>query len=494
MPRRPRRISLRLSSIALIPATLLASCNQRPDAGPVIASAIGTKAQLSPGALMRGDTGARVLFYAVAQGLVRFDSGGQIEPGLAERWTVLDDGTSYIFRLREAEWSNGERVTARDVVRLLKRIISPRTRQPLAPYLTAIDDIVEMTPEVIEMRLKHPRPDLLKLLAQPELAIFRTRPAGGTGPFRIARPTSEGVILHPAFDPARADSDDVEEPSRQTNVDLIGESAARAITRFMARKSDLVLGGDFNNWPLIPLASPAPANMRMDPAAGLFGIAIAHRTGFLGDSANRAALAQVIDRGAIVAAFAPGWAAAETLLPDTLDSAAAPAAPEWQGLSAAERYAAARAQIQRWQKAHKDPIKLSIALPRGPGATIFYGFVGAAFRSIGVELIRVSADEPADLRLIDEVAPYDSARWYLTRACQPCSNDAVDALIDARDAGTTADRASALAAADKAMAGDTPFIVIARPLRWSLVATRLRQWQPNSRAWHPLNHLRADTI
>jgi peptide/nickel transport system substrate-binding protein len=25
------------------------------------------------------------------------------------------------------------------------------------------------------------------------------------------------------------------------------------------------------------------------------------------------------------------------------------------------------------------------------------------------------------------------------------------------------------------------------------VSTRLRQWQPNVRAWHPLNRLRADT-
>jgi oligopeptide transport system substrate-binding protein len=50
-----------------------------------------------------------------------------------------------------------------------------------------------------------------------------------------------------------------------------------------------------------------------------------------------------------------------------------------------------------------------------------------------------------------------------------------------------------IAAADKAMNEDVAFIPLARPLRWSLVATRLGQWQPNTRAWHPLNRLRADT-
>ena len=78
-------------------------------------------------------------------------------------------------------------------------------------------------------------------------------------------------------------------------------------------------------------------------------------------------------------------------------------------------------------------------------------------------------------------------------ACRPCSETAQAALEQARLAPTLADRAQALAAADIAMNQDAAFIPLARPLRWSLVASRLRQWQPNQRAWHPLNRLRADT-
>ena len=121
-----------------------------------------------------GDTPARLFADATAQGLVRFDAAGQIEPGLAERWIVIDDGISYIFRLRDAEWADGEPVTADQVVALAQAPAAPSSRNPLAPFLTAIDEIVEMTPQVIEVRLKRPRPDLLKLFAQPELALFRT--------------------------------------------------------------------------------------------------------------------------------------------------------------------------------------------------------------------------------------------------------------------------------------------------------------------------------
>ncbi|MEQ1717133.1 MAG: hypothetical protein ABL907_14285, partial [Hyphomicrobium sp.] len=53
-----------------------------------------------------------LLLDAVGRGLVSSSAEGQIEAGLAERWTVLDDGLSYIFRLREAEWHSGQRVHA----------------------------------------------------------------------------------------------------------------------------------------------------------------------------------------------------------------------------------------------------------------------------------------------------------------------------------------------------------------------------------------------
>jgi peptide/nickel transport system substrate-binding protein len=477
----------------VLAAVALGSCNRRGDGDPVLLSAIGPAPVLTDPARGTAPFPSELLRGAIAQGLVAFDASGQIEPGLAERWTVIDNGMSYIFRLRDAEWSDGRKVTAGDVVRVLRRQIAPGSRNPLAPYLTAIDEIVEMTPEVIEIRLKRPRPDPLKLFAQPAMGIFRERLSGGTGPYRVIGTRETAVTLRPTFDPARIDGDEIVEPGPEQNVSIIGERASRAIARFVARQSDLVLGGSFTDWPLVPLAGVSPANLRIDPAAGLFGIAIVRRDGFLAEAQNRAALAQAIDRAAIVAAFAPGWAPAEQVLPEQLDSAAAPAAASWQLLSPADRRAAARAAVQRWKQDHPGDIRLSIALPDGPGATILYGFVAAGLRSIGITLDRVPQNATADLALVDAVAPYDSARWYLATACQACADEVTAKLEAAREADTPADRARLIADADAALAQDQPFIVIARPLRWSLVALRLRAWQPNSRAWHPLNHLRGDT-
>ena len=468
----------------------LAGCDQRPDTGPVIVSAIGAAPpRLADAAHGRPDTPSRLLLDATAEGLVRFDAAGQIEPGLAERWIVIDQGMSYIFRLREAQWGDGSAVTADQVVAQLRRQIAAGSRNPLAPFLTAVDEIVTMTPQVIEVRLRRPRPDLLKLFAQPELALWRAAGGGGAGPMRVVRGTTRSLLLRPAFDPNRADPEDQRKTQPEEDVRLIGERAARAIVRFAARDSDHVAGGTFVDWPLLNFAQVAPANVRLDPAAGLFGFAIVKRDGFLADAQNRGAVSGALNRAAITNAVMSGWEPAERVLPDMLDSAAPPAVPGWSLLTPDDRRQQARARVAAWGQ----PVRLRIALPSGPGATLLYAQVAASLLAVGIAADRVGPADEAELRLVDLVAPYDSARWYLANACALCGDEARAALIGARDASTLAERSRLIAAADAALASDTAFIPIARPLRWSLVALRLRQWRLNPRAWHPLNRLRDDT-
>ena len=475
----------------MLAATLTGCERRRPDTGAVIVSAIGPPPHIVDARRAPVDTPSRLLIDSTAQGLVRFDAAGQIEPGLAERWIVIDGGMSYIFRLREGDWGDGTPVTADQVVTILNRQIAPGSRNPLAPFLTAIDEIVAMTPQVIEVRLGRPRPDLLKLFAQPELGLLRLTPSGGSGPFRVA-PHGRGraPLLRPAFDPNQADPEDQRVTKPEEDVRLIGERAARAIARFAHRDSDLVSGGSFVDWPLLATTEISPATIRVDPAAGLFGLAIIRRDGFLADAANREAVAEAIDRTALTAAIAPAWDAADRILPDILDSAALPQVPAWTLLTQDERRIAARQRVAGWGGG---PVALRIALPNGPGATLLYAQVAASLIAVGITPYRVALGSDADLMLVDAVAPYDSARWYLATACVVCGETAQAAITAAREAPTLAERAQRIAAADVAMNADVAFIPLARPLRWSLVSTRLRQWQPNTRAWHPLNRLRADT-
>ncbi|WP_245942156.1 ABC transporter substrate-binding protein [Sphingomonas gilva] len=470
----------------------LAGCDRRSDLGPVTVSVIGEAPQLvAPSRRSIGEP-SRQLMQATAQGLVRFDAAGQVEPGLAARWIVIDDGMSYIFRLRDARWADGEKVTADAVVARLRAAIAPGSRNPLKSSLGAIDEIVEMTPEVIEVRLRSPRPELLKLFAQPELAIFDLKTLDGSGPFEIAERDRRSVTLTPTpslDDPPEAGA---EVDPRETVI-LHGERAARAIARFVTRQSDMVTGGTFADWPLLDQVEIDPASLRVEQVAGLFGLAIVEREGFLAAPEDRAAIAMAIDRAALVEMLGPSWQAETAILPEQYESARPPVPPAWISASPNDRRLAAAARVAVWRAANGDPPALRLALPDGPGSNLVFARIAADLRAIGLTVERVDESADADLRLIDMVAPHDNARWFLMQACRLCSEVPSFALEAARDAPTMADRAARIAEADAAVTADAAFIPLARPLRWSLVSQRLRQWTANPRGVHPLNHLRADT-
>lgn len=62
-------------------------------------------------------------------------------PWLAESWEISDDGKTYTFHLRhDALWSNGEPLTAHDVVWTLRRNISKETSTLYASYLYHIEN------------------------------------------------------------------------------------------------------------------------------------------------------------------------------------------------------------------------------------------------------------------------------------------------------------------------------------------------------------------
>lgn len=65
---------------------------------------------------------------ALNEGLVRAASDGvTIQPGVAERWEISEDGLNYTFHLRDnARWSNGDRVTAADFVAAFRRFLEPK--------------------------------------------------------------------------------------------------------------------------------------------------------------------------------------------------------------------------------------------------------------------------------------------------------------------------------------------------------------------------------
>lgn len=63
---------------------------------------------------------------ALFEGLMRLDKDGRAIPGVAESYTLSEDGLTYTFKIREnAKWSNGDPVTAEDFIWTWKSTLDP---------------------------------------------------------------------------------------------------------------------------------------------------------------------------------------------------------------------------------------------------------------------------------------------------------------------------------------------------------------------------------
>src|SRR4051794_31773270 len=186
--------------------------------GPIRVSAIGGPPQLVTPTLQPLDPPSAFLTEAIAQGLVRFDGAGEIEPALAQSWIVSDDGLRYTFRIRRATWADGSPVTAQQVAARLRAALSRASRNRFKPILGAVDGVTPMTDFVLEIALRGPRPNFLQLLAHPELGIVQNN--GGTGPFRLTRSDPAGLLLS-----WQRPEDESEDSPRQPDLRLRGERA-----------------------------------------------------------------------------------------------------------------------------------------------------------------------------------------------------------------------------------------------------------------------------
>ncbi len=69
------------------------------------------------------------------EGLMTQDADGKLVPGVATGWESADNQV-YVFTLRkDAQWSNGEPLTAADFVYSFQRVVDPKTASPYAWYM-----------------------------------------------------------------------------------------------------------------------------------------------------------------------------------------------------------------------------------------------------------------------------------------------------------------------------------------------------------------------
>ena len=439
------------------------------------------------------DTGARLspagqlVHAATAEGLVGLDEQGRVIPGMADRWIVTDDGLSYIFRLRDGSWPDGTPISGDSARQSLRVALAAVAGTSLALDLSPIEEVRAMAGRVVEIRLKRPTPDLLQLLAQPELGLLHD--GAGGGPMALRRDGTMAVLA--PIPPGRLGLPQPEGwRDSVRSLRLRALPAHLATQRFADGKVDIVLGGRFDSLPLAQsVAGISRRPLRLDPAPGLFGLAVETTRGWLVIPECREAVAMAIDRDAIGNALGlGGWAGTTLAVPPPPGTAAV---ERWSDRTLLQRRTEAVARMARCKARSGDPGTLRLALPDGPGADALHARLAEDLAAIGVALARIPPRAPGDLRLVDVVARSSRPEWFLHQlSCAvlhgPCS-EAADAVQIAAQGEPDSTRAGQLVAqASSVVTSANVFIPLGNPIRWALVRERVEGFAPNSAALHPL--------
>lgn len=481
---------MRRSAFALaVTGLVLTGCSSRANEGAVTVAVIGEQGDPF-------ETGTRLSYAgqlvreATAEGLVAMDGQGEVVPAIAERWIVTDDGKSYFFRIRGSDWADGGRLNATTVRDALQRAIRAYDGTTLGLDLAVIAEIRVMAERVIEVRLKSPMPEFLQLLSQPELGLRRGN--AGTGPM-VRVESDEGTLrLRPRPPqergmPLRRDWD-----GNVLEVVVRGMPATRAVSAFKRGEAELVLNGTLALLPLADVGPLSAGTLRLDSGIGLFGIAFRHRDGLLETAARREALSMAIDRARLIEPFnVAGWDPTTRIVAPRLTGPGGSRAERWPGMSLQQRRAEASRRLAAWGSDTGKAQVLTIAMPDGPGSALLLGRLKEDFAAVGVRLENARDGDPSDLVLVDRLARYADARWFLGQfncdVARPlCSPDA-DVLVDqAIVAPSPQDAANLLAEAENAMTEAEVFIPLGAPIRWSLVRGGVGGFALNRWGRHPL--------
>ena len=188
-------------------------------------SAYGDPENLDP--IVRGRMGAMGVTTNLFDGLVGHEpETAEIRPAIATSWDIHDDGTRYVFHLRDdAIFHNGRPITAYDFVYSFHRLADPANASPLSHYLTGVvgkrefevgdaetmEGIRALDDHTLQIQLEAPDSTFLSNLAFPAAGVvpeeavealgddFGHRPIG-SGPFVFDEWVKDDYVNLQAFD------------------------------------------------------------------------------------------------------------------------------------------------------------------------------------------------------------------------------------------------------------------------------------------------------
>ena len=148
---------------------------------------------------VQAGTAAGTVNLQLNRGLTSYAPDGKLRGELAEHWE-RDGDAGWMFKLRDATFHNGAKVTSGDVKYTLEQIAAPRSTAYMKTQFQGVDRIEMPDPRTVRVIMKQPTATLPEWLAAFEMPIMAAGSADsgktpvGCGPFTLAA-QERGVSL-----------------------------------------------------------------------------------------------------------------------------------------------------------------------------------------------------------------------------------------------------------------------------------------------------------
>jgi peptide/nickel transport system substrate-binding protein len=163
----------------------------RSTAGTLRVGAAQGIPQLNP--VIRTFAWEEVLFPLLWDGLTKWTPSGGTAPDLATSWTGSKDSKTWTFKLRSGvNFSNGDPVTATDVVKTFHYYLDPKTVTQEKNRIDMVQTITAVNPTTVVFKLTNANalfPTAIinvKIVKTDNLASFSTNPIT-TGPYKVSQ-------------------------------------------------------------------------------------------------------------------------------------------------------------------------------------------------------------------------------------------------------------------------------------------------------------------
>ncbi|KQX34753.1 ABC transporter substrate-binding protein [Devosia sp. Root436] len=357
-----------------------------------------------------------VVYQNVFEGLTRIDQNGAVQPGLADSWTISEDGLTYTFKLHDGvTFHDGTTFDAEDVKFTFDRILSEDSVNAHREFYEPITGITIIDPLTIAFTLDRQIGRFLfdlgrgdAVIVAPESADNNANDPIGTGPFAFVQWDKGSRVVLEAYGPYWG------APAHLTKASYVFISDTATLT-------NALLAGDIdgtNNF-----ATEALAVFENNPQ---FKVLVGTTEGETILSTNnkrppfdnlkvRQAMAHALDRQAIIDGTTNGYGT-------PIGAPFAPHNPYYVDLTGTYPYDPEAAKALLAEAGYPDGFSATLKLPPVAYARTSGQIIASQFAAVGIklELINVEwaqwledvyANKDFDLSIVSHVEPFDIGNY-----------------------------------------------------------------------------------